>query len=232
MTTSPTFATTPRRQAGITLVELLVSMVILTIVTTMIIAGWFSLQSSFARTSVANDARSDARDALNRMSVQIRTASAPPGSPSDAAVFTVANPTEVRFYSSFNVLGQRSDGSSTDSLRLTKIYLGGTMPYQALYLVRDTNNDGTVGNSGDQQITLASNVVNNSVPSTGAPTAVFTYGYRDSGGSFQTATTVASADLAKIISVSVRVMVDANLTRTPTPVDLQTMVRPQNAPQN
>ena len=46
-----------------------------------------------------------------------------------AAVFTVANPTEVDFYSSFNVLGQTNDGSGTHTLELTRIDLSGSTPY-------------------------------------------------------------------------------------------------------
>jgi type II secretory pathway pseudopilin PulG len=232
----------PRRtiskgQEGITLIELLVSMTILTVVTSMIILSWFALQSSSAQTISANDARSSARDALERMSIEIRSASASPGSSAGSAVFTVATPTEVDFYSSFNVIGQSSDGSGTDSLRLTRIYLDGTMPYQSLIMVRDTNNDGTLGNVGDQQMVLATNVVNNSIPSTSSPTAVFTYGYRDSGGDFQVTTTIPSASaptvtLASIISVNIRVLVDKNLNHKPATVDLQTIVRPQNAPRS
>ena len=222
-------------QAGITLVELLVTMTILTVVTTMIIVSWFALQSSSAQTVSVNDSRSSARDALNRMSMEIRSADAAPGAAAGAAVFTLATPTEVDFYSSFNVAGQTSDGTGTGALRLTKIYLTGTMPYQSMVMVRDTNNNGTLGDPGDQTTVLATNVVNNSLPSTSSPTAVFTYGYRDTSGNFQAATTIPSASLpsitlASIISVNIRVMVDANLNHTPAAVDLQTLVRPQNAP--
>ena len=43
-----------RRQAGITLVELLVTMIILSVVSTLTILTWFALQSSYARTVSAN----------------------------------------------------------------------------------------------------------------------------------------------------------------------------------
>jgi Tfp pilus assembly protein PilW len=241
---APSLTSAKRRdhQSGITLVELLVTMVVLTIVTTMIIVSWFTLQSSYAQTAAANDARSSARDALNRMSMEIRSAQAPASSTTGAVFVAVppstgAMPTEVDFYSSFNVAGQSSNGSATGALLLTRIYLGGTMPYQTLYLQRDTNNSATF-DSGDQSIVLANNVVNNSFPSTGAPTPVFAYGYRDSSNQFQTANTIPSASLpstitlASIVSVTIRVMVDANLNHTPLPVDLQTIVRPQNAPQS
>jgi type II secretory pathway pseudopilin PulG len=230
--------TTDDRQSGITLVELLVAMTILTVVTTMIIISWLALQSSYAQTTTANDSRSAARDALVRVSREIRTATAAPGSAAGTEVFTVAQPTEVDFYSSFNVTGQRADGTGTAALRLTKIYLSGTMPYQKLLLVKDSNKNGTVGDGTDQQIILASNVVNNSIPSTSSPTtAVFTYWYRDSNGILQPTPAVPNAlhpevTLASIVSVSVRLLVDTNLNHTPAAADLQTMVRPQNAPNN
>jgi hypothetical protein len=104
------------------------------------------------------------------------------------------------------------------------------MPYQSLTMVRDANNNGTLGDAGDFQVVLATNVVNNSLPSTGSPTAVFTYGYRDGSGDFQSASTITTANLATIVSVTIRVIVDKNLNHTPVPVDLQTIVRPQNAP--
>ena len=218
-------------QSGISLIELLISMTILTVVTTMIVASWIALQSSSAQTVSANDSRSSARDALDRMSTEIRSADSQPGSVAGSAVFTVANPTEVDFYSSYNVAGQASDGSGSGALRLTKMYLTGTMPYQQLVMVRDTNNNGTLGDAGDQSMVLADNVVNNSIPSTGSPTAVFTYGYRDTAnGPFLSATTITTANLAKIVSVNIRVIVDKNLNHSPAPVDLQTIVRPQNAP--
>src|SRR5665647_840404 len=103
----------------------------------MIIGVFFALQSSYAQSVSANDARSSARDALNRMSIQIRTAQPLVVASAGQAVFTSAGPWEVQFYSSFNVLGQGSDytgtaaaGAGTAALQLTRIYLSGPMPYQ------------------------------------------------------------------------------------------------------
>ena len=228
-------------QAGITLIELLITMTILTVVTTMIILSWIALQSSSVQTASANDSRSSARDALDRMSTEIRSADSQPGSAAGSAVFTMAAPTEVDFYSSFNVTGQASDGTGSAKLELTRMYLGNpltgsstTTPLTTLWLVRDTTNDGQAiwsHSGGDVTIDLADNVVNNSVPSTGSPTAVFTYGYRDTtNGPLLSATTITTANLAKIVSVNIRVIVDKNLNHLPAPVDLQAIVRPQNAP--
>ena len=140
---------------------------------------------------------------------------------------------EIAFYSAFNNPGQRADGSGTGVLRLTRYYVdtSGVAAQKTLYWQRDTNASGGF-DGADRRIILARDVVNTAVPSAGSPTPVFTYGYRDGSGDFTTATTIATADLARIISVEIHLIVDANLARTPTPAQLQTTVRPRNAPQD
>ena len=64
----------PRRekrasQAGLSMIELLVSMIIVTVIGTMLVAGWISLQRSFAFAQAKNTARATARDALERLSL-------------------------------------------------------------------------------------------------------------------------------------------------------------------
>lgn len=225
-------------QAGVTLVELLVSMIILTIVTTLLIAGWASLQNSYAQSVKTNDARAEVRDAVARMSREIRDAQPATLTTTGQSPFTVANPLEVAFYSAFNSPGARADGTGIGVLRLTRYYLdtsGGT-PQKTLYWQRDTDNSGTF-TAADRKIVLASAVVNNSVPNTNVMpnksyTAIFTYGYRDGSANFTTADTIGSSDLVKIISVQIHLVVDVNLSHSPVYADLQTTVRPRNAPQN
>jgi type II secretory pathway pseudopilin PulG len=226
-----------RGQAGITLVELLVSMIILGIVTTMLIAGWTSLQSSYAQSVNANNARAEVRDAVARMSREIRDAQ-PATLTLGQSPFTVANPLEVDFYSAFNNHGTKADGTGIGVLRLTRYYLdtSGSTPQKTLCWQRDTNNSGTF-DAADRKVILARAVVNMSIPNThvtpnAAYTSIFTYGYRDGSGNFTTADTIASADLATIISVQIHLLVDANLSHSPAYADLQTTVRPRNAPQN
>ena len=223
--------THPRRQHGITLIELLVSMVILGVVTTMLLVGWTSLQKSYAHSVKSNNARAEVRDAMARVSREIRDAqpvalTSPPSSP-----FTLANPNEVVFYSAFNNAGARSDGTGLGALLLTRVYLdtSGSAAQKTLYWQRDTNASGGF-DGADRTIVLARNIVNTSLPSTGSPTPVFTYGYRDGSGDFMATTTIASADLAKIVSVQIHLIADANLSQAPAPADLQTTVLPRNAP--
>jgi hypothetical protein len=168
---------------------------------------------------------------MARASREIRDAqpvalTTPPSSP-----FTLAEPNQVAFYSAFNSPGARADGSGMGALRLTRIYLdtSGSAAQKTLYWQRDTNASGGF-DGADRKIVLARDVVNTSVPSTGSPTPVFTYGYRDGAGDFTAATTIASANLTKIVSVQIHLVVDANLSRAPAPADLQTTVLPRNAP--
>jgi prepilin-type N-terminal cleavage/methylation domain-containing protein len=224
---------TRTHQRGISLIELLVSIVILGIVSTLLLVGWTSLQGSYANSVRSNNAQAEVRDAVSRMSREIRDAqpaslTMPPSSP-----FTLAAADEIAFYSAFNNPGQRADGSGTGTLRLTRFYLdtSGAAAQKTLYWQRDTNASGGF-DSADRRIILARDVVNTSVPSTSSPSPLFTYGYRDGSGDFTTAATIATADLDEIISVQIHLIVDANLARTPTPADLQITVRPRNAPQD
>lgn len=225
-------------QAGVTLVELLISIMILGIVTTFLIGGWISLQDSYAQSVESDNARAEVRDAVARMSHEIRGAQSMTLGTSVSSPFTFASPTEIDFYSSYNNAGVRADGSGTGALRLTRIYLdtGGTTPQKTLYWQRDTNGSGSF-DSADHKMVLASDVVNNSIANTKVSpqtsySAIFSYAYTDSSGDLTTADTIASGNLTKIISVRIHLIVDANLEHTPAPASLETTVRPRNTPAN
>jgi prepilin-type N-terminal cleavage/methylation domain-containing protein len=243
-----------RSQAGVTLVELLVAMVILGIVSTMLVTVWISLSNSYAFATKTMTSRATARDALDRMSSELRDAqplSIPVGTPMPsptAALFTVANKWEADFYSAYNVPGAVDVGGGTGALRLTRIFLGdlnGTTPpstsspYQRnLYWQRrpDSAVSGAWTDSGVRTMTLATNVVNvgisdTSVTPTTTYTALFRYATRV-GGTLTWTDSPSSADLANIVAVRVRLIVDANLAHTPKYVDLSTTLRPRNASGN
>ena len=227
-------------QAGVTLIELLVSMIILFIITSMLITGWITLQSSYAQSVKANDARSGTRDALSphrqrapRRPAALADAGGPGGVHLRAAHGCAASTRRT------TSRARPPTAAARGTLRLTRIYLDTSTG--TLYWQRDTNNDGifdrTVVLLGPtvNQPNLSWTVVNNSVANTGVTptttyTAIFTYGYRDASGNYQTADTIASADLATIISVNIHLIV--NVRNSPTRVDLQTLVRPRNAPQS
>lgn len=227
-------------QTGMTLIELLVGMIIATIVGTMLVGTWISLQRAYGFTTQTNTARASARDAMGRISSELRDAqptalaTATP-TPSAAAVYINAKPMEVSFYSVYNLAGAQNDTTGIAAMRLTRIWLdtaSGSTPQKTLYWQRrtDASTTGAWTDASVRKVVLAQNVVNNSVPSTSAPTAIFMYAYRDATGAVQwTDNSAATLDLTKIISVRVRLIVDANLAHTPTYVDLSTTVRPRNA---
>jgi prepilin-type N-terminal cleavage/methylation domain-containing protein len=219
-------------QQGITLIELLVAMIIMSIVTTMLVMAWVNMQRATAFTIQDNDARADARDALSRMTTELRNAQpqviqsvTPSPSPTPWNVFTVAGPWETQFYSAYNVMNgatsAATDGTGTAFLRLTKFYLSsGTLMMQ-----RDTNNSGDF-TAADRTWVLARHVVNATMAS---PTAIFRYGYRDGSGLYQTTDNSDGAlTLSSIISVQIRVITDVSTRHTPKYIDLVTTVRPRN----
>ena len=247
-------------QAGITLIELLVSMIILGIVSTMLITGWINLQRASAFTVADNNARAEARDGLSRMTVELRdaqptsfptptalaTATASPSAtptPPSWDVYTVAKPFEVDFYSAYNQPGANSDGTGVGALKLTRFYLdqSGTQAQKTLYWQRDTDNSGTFASPGpscpDRTFVIARSVVNPSIPNpvtSTSYTAIFTYGYRNpSDGAYLTTDNLSQTlDLTQIISVQIRLITDVNLAHTPKYIDLSTTVRPRNATTN
>jgi type II secretory pathway pseudopilin PulG len=218
-------------QAGITLIELVVSTAILGIITTMLVFTWISLQDSYGYSVTADDANTTVRYAVNLMSRALRDAQPQTMATPAPAVITLATPTEVDFTSAFNNPATTANGSGTGAVQLMRFYLdtSGSAPQKTLYW--QTNN----GSGWNQGTTLAQNVVNNSLANTNVTpntsyTAIFTYGYLDGSGNYQTTDTVPSANLASIISVQIQLIVDTNLNRAPKYADLQTTVSLRNAP--
>jgi prepilin-type N-terminal cleavage/methylation domain-containing protein len=221
-------------QAGFSLVELLVGLVISTIVGTMMVAGWISLQRSYAFAQRTNTARSSARFALDRISSEVRDcqprAGANPMTPFTSASPYLCGPYQCVFYSSYNQATAYGDGSGNKSTVLLKtmIYLDQTVSsdQKPLVLWRDTNNNGTF-DAADRKIVLAQNVVNDSAALGHLP--IFTYYYKVSGAYVATNT----PDLSKLVSeVQARLVIDTNLARAPKYIDLTTMVHPRNAGAN
>lgn len=206
---------TNESQAGVSLVELLVGIIILSIVTTMIIMSWTSLQNSYSSTVKGAEARSTARDAMERMRREIRDIQPPVG---QTGGITQAGANEIRFTTAFNDPGSDGDGR----ILLTRYYYsydGTKKPDQwRLIRQRDTNNDGSF--TGDPTMVIARNVVNGVVLIDGSPTPVFEYFRVDR----ETPTTV----LSEIATVQIHVISDLNPAHSPTYFDLMTTVQPRN----
>jgi prepilin-type N-terminal cleavage/methylation domain-containing protein len=225
-------------RSGYTLIELLVVMIIMVIVSSMLMVGWTSLQRAYAFTSATNSARATARDAMDRMSSEIRT-SQPPTAAVTTQFYLPASPTypymcgpnSCVFYSAYNSASAGANGAgpaatgttppSSSAMRLTAIWL--RTADRALVWQRDTNNNGL--DASDNKIILARDCVNAVV---GRP--IFTYNFRDNtSGVYSHSTTLDSSTVAGLRFVRIELVIDANLSHTPTYVDLSTTVRPRNA---
>lgn len=208
-----------RRQAGITLVELVVAMSIMTVLSAMVIAGWASLQNSYSFTVRSDKQREIARDAISRMTREIRDIQSQEGI--DAVV--VAEADEFWFYSGFNLPNQLP----ADKPRATRYTYDPST--QTIYRQRDRSADADQSPLNETPVPVVTHVVNDLVPSgESTSTAVFTYIVYDGAGNQVPMTTVTGSSMQSILSVEIRVIVDVNPGRAPTYVTLRTAAQPRN----
>ena len=210
-----------QRQTGMTLVELLVAMIILSVLTTMIIGAWISLQSSYANSISSDRARETARDAMSRLRREIRDAQRQPAGQPLAGwpAIISAGPNEIRFSTAFNDPG--SDGAGR--ILLTRYWYDGSTG--CIYRQRDTNVSGAF-DGGDRTDVLARNIVNSVTPDTSNPTPLFRYSYVDGNGDLQTTTTM--SDPTRILTVQIRILADLNPGHSPIYMELISTAQPRN----
>ena len=193
-----------RGQRGVTLIELLVSMIIMGIISTMIILVWSSLQSSYSYTVSAAQSRSTARDTMAHMRREIRDAMFDPTSGEGPIVVAEAN--HIQIMTAFNNSGgniqavdwwYRTSSSTNGSITRQR----GTWPAQ----------------------TQATNVVN---VIKGTP--LFRYSYLDAAGNTVVASSVSAADVSRILTVEIHILADVNPAHPPIFMDLVSTVQPRN----
>jgi prepilin-type N-terminal cleavage/methylation domain-containing protein len=229
-------------QDGLTLIELLVAMIIMSVISTMLVGGWISLQNSFAFTQRTNEARATARDAIDRISSELRAAqpptlvaSTPMPTPFYFAGATpyVCDAYHCVFYSAYNN-SAAADGTGMAQQRLTAIWLDTTSggAQKTLYWTRDTSTPLGTLTLADRTIVLARNVVNYSLS---PKKTIFTYYFRDpttgvyTNSEVSPVTAFTGTSAANLTSVQIELVVDANLAHTPSYVDVVTTVWPRNA---
>jgi len=192
-------------QQGITLVELLIAMTIMTILSGMIVMAWISLQGSYAYSVQSADARGTARDTMARMRREIRDAMTQPST--GLGPIVTADSNHIQIMSAFNDVG--GNVQSVD------------------YWYRATSS--TTGNitrkrgSGAEQI-VAQNIVNVS-----SNTPLFKYSTVNAAGNVvPLSTPVAAADVSMILTVELHILADVNPGHSPTYMDLVSTVQPRN----
>ncbi len=218
-----------RRQAGITLVELLVSMIILGILSTLILGTWFALSSSYLHTSRSNEQVDFARQAISRMAREIRDAQGVLGGADVPVPFVRTYSDEIRFYSTFNTAGAPAP---TSVPRLTRF----------IYKVTDTSqNVGSVyrefpgpDNLFDTADDVSTVLVNN-VANARANRDVFVYwAYGPNGALFRSSDETSpsvTVTPSQMVSVGINLLVDVNPGKAPNYTDVSTTVNPRNVRQ-
>lgn len=242
----------PSRQRGITLIELLISMTVLAVITSMILMVWFALQNSFAYSVDASHQREAARDAVSRMSVTIRDAQSASFSyvtTGPVAVITKAEGSEIDFNTSYarsgnaNILPNAgTSGNNNAVVQACFIYVpSDSNPSDGkIYYVVDTDNNGLsneLGVPGGTPVKgriIVDHVVNNARP-VGNPTSVFTYTYfgdtvnpLTNDNIYQAKSVTGANNMSRIYSVQIHVLVDLNPGHAPAYMDLQSTAQPRN----
>jgi type II secretory pathway pseudopilin PulG len=203
-----------QRRAGITLVELLVTMTIMSLVVAMLIVIWIALGDSFTNTAQGSNARDYARLAASRMGRELRDAEAQltTGRYTGLPAVLWASANKIIFVTTFNDSG--NDLPNAKPLAIMYYLESGT-----LYMKRDTNDDGQW--DAAKPTSLVPYMVNGSVGS-GGGTPVFSYTCVADDGSYTAVrpsgdlTSLPEAQRDRIISVTFTLLVDENPKRPPT----------------
>lgn len=235
------------RQSGITLMELLIAMAIMSIISAMILVSWFALSRSYSYSVTSNKAREFARDGMARLEREIRDTQ-DNAATSDVGLLR-ARVRTIAIETSFNVDGNE-DPTSPPRLVVFRLY-----PDGEIWRFYDSDGDGRIELDGgaayldlsqdgwpanpydadepdhvtDGKMLLVKNVVNDAVPSAGSPTPLFRYSYYESDGDLVQDTTVLGKDnRAKVVAVQINLLVDLNPAHSPVYTELQTTAHLRN----
>jgi hypothetical protein len=236
-------------QSGVTLMELLVGMIITTIITTMLLMGYFSLQSSYSYSVNSAEARDLARTGMSRVIREIRSAQTPTDAYYVASGFSKTSTAGmaktasnfIAFFSTFNTTAAMP--IVQPRLIVYRLYSDGS-----LWRYVDANSNGLNGAlgkwSGFTSYTLnkayetthwegaqlvVPHVVNGVVPSEDSPTPLFEYTYYDTSGRPTQQPLVTGFLRQGIVAVQIHLLVDMNPKHSPTYIDLLTTAQLRNA---
>lgn len=216
------------REQGMTLVELLVVMVIMSIVTTMILVTWLALQNAYSSTTIATKQREAAQQAMARMVQEIRDTSGTVGSAAGKG-FVFAGPNRIEYYSAFNAPSAsqvKTDGTGDGTgyqPPMGGFYYNPNTQDDTLYRWRET--DGS-----DRVDVLASHVINDGrddTPIDDTPIFVYTCINPTDGTPYRTSS-VSETEFATITSVQITLRIDLNPGHSPTYMDLISTAQPRN----
>lgn len=231
---------------GVSLIELLVAMTILSVVTSMILISWVALSDSYSFTVKSNVSRDDARQALSRMAREVRDAEYPENivTTSECAIVR-ARARWIEFYTTFNH-ANATDPLANPRLVLYRLYADGE-----LWRYEDRNGVGGISGvsipgvedpwysstfndnekvNGEGAMLMVANVVNNEQPQGGDPaTPVFRYSRYLNDGSVDVQPAVyGTGNRSTILAVQIQLRVDLNPGNSPVFVDLKTTAQLRN----
>jgi prepilin-type N-terminal cleavage/methylation domain-containing protein len=212
-----------KRQQGVTLVELVVVMAVMTVVSGMIIGIWFNMTNAFSFGATSDKQQEFARDAVSRMSREIRDAQAPSGS--TAGAFVVTGPFEVQFYSTFNKSDAADPGSAPRLTRFIWEETNSTTHVGTVYReLADTS--GSFTSADAVSTVLVKDVVNKQLT---PAQDLFTYAaFNNNGELYQSQDTSVTVAPSAVINVTITLMVDLNPGKSPKYMTVKTTVQPRN----
>ena len=229
-----------RSQSGMTLVELLIAMTIMSVITAMILVSWFALSRSYAYTVSSSEARDNARQAIARLQREIRDAQSV--STTTEAALLRARVRTIVISTTFNMAGN-SDPTATPHLVMYRLYPDGQLwrfydqDDDGMIDGVDTSPDGWPANPYDKSERASAegaqlvvkNVVNDKVPSASNPTPLFQYSYYLPDGTLtQDTSVIGVTNRRKVVSVQINLLVDLNPAHSPIYTEFQTTAQLRN----
>lgn len=208
-----------KNESGVTLVELLVVIIIMSIVSTMILGTWFALSRAYASSTQSAKQRDHAQMAMSRLTRELRDVqAAPPASLNGAAISSTGlGPTSIQFNTTFNMAA--ADDPATVP-QLVRYSLEGETLFREL-----AGADRQFGTGDERKEALVEHVVN-----TANNADLFQYYYYDGTGDLRRSTGPLNvpALTARIKAIKISLLVDLRPGHSPEHMKIINVVQPRN----
>jgi prepilin-type N-terminal cleavage/methylation domain-containing protein len=208
-----------KNESGVTLVELLVVIIIMSIVSTMILGTWFALSRAYASSAQSAKQRDHAQMAMSRLTRELRDVQAAPPAVLDSTAIssTGLGPTSIQFNTTFNMAG--ADVPATVP-QLVRYSLEGETLFREL-----AGADRKFGTGDDRKEALVEHVVN-----TANNADLFQYYYYDGTGDLKRSTGVNNvpATTTRIKAIKISLLVDLQPGHSPEHMKIINVVQPRN----
>lgn len=207
-----------KSQSGVTLVELLVVIIIMSIVSTMILGTWFALSRAYAGAAQSAEQRDNAQMAMERLTRELRDAQAAPAALDGSAISsTDLGPASIRFNTAFNMAAAANPSTVPHLMRYRLV--GETLLRQL------AGDDRQFDTADDHQEAVVDHVVN-----TANNADLFEYYFYDGTGDLRrsTGTTGVPTNTIRIKAIKITLLVDLQPGRSPEYMKIVNVVQPRN----